>query len=174
MGGIPVVVVTGTIGVGKTTVAAAMSEILHERGSRHALIEVDALGEVYPAPDPSDPYSTDLAMKVLSSAWPLYVGAGIGRAIVTMTIENPDELSDLLSAMGSPPASVVRLIASQDTREERIEAREFGNLRALFLEKTVDIEHKMDCFDIGGFTVVNESRLPHQTATEILEKLGWV
>ena len=171
---IPVVVVTGTIGAGKSTVAAAMSEILHEQGTRHGLIEVDWLGEVYPAPDPSNPYSTDLAMKVLSSVWPHYLGAGITRAIVTMTLENREELRDLLAAMESPPATVVRLLASQTTREERIKAREFGNLRDLFLEKTADIEYQMDCFGIGDFSVENESRLPHASATEILQRLGWI
>ena len=170
---IPVVVVTGTIGAGKSTVAAAMSELLHEQGSRHGLIEVDWLGEVYPPPDPTNPYSTDLAMKVLSSVWPHYMGAGITRAIVTMTLENHDELRDLLLAMGSPPATVVRLTAAHATRQERIKAREFGNLRDLFLHKTADIDRKQECLEIGDLVVENDERLPHATAAEILQRLGW-
>lgn len=38
-----------------------MWEILHDGGIRHGLIEVDWLGEVYPAPDPDDPYSIAFA-----------------------------------------------------------------------------------------------------------------
>ena len=165
--------VTGTIGVGKSSVAAAMSEILHDHGIRHGLIEVDWLGEVYPPPDPTNPYSNDLAMRVLSSIWPLYVDAGITRAVVTMTLENQEELAALVQALDSPPATVVRLVASQGTRETRIKAREFGNLRDLFLAKTGEVDDKQRCFDLGDLIVANEGRLPHATATEILERLGW-
>ena len=171
---IPIVVVTGTIGAGKSTIAAAMSEILHDEGVRHALLEVDWLGEVYPPPDPTDPYSNELAMTVLSSIWPHYLGAGITRAIVTMTLENPEELGALLRAMETPPATVVRLIASQETRESRIKTREFGNLRDLFLAKTGEIHDKQECFELGDIIVENESRLPQVTATEILQRLNWV
>src|ERR687893_577173 len=98
-GSVPVVVVTGTIGVGKTAIAMTMSEILHDRGIRHALIEVDSLGEVYPAPYPEDPYSTRFAMKNLAAIWPHYLEVGITRAIVTMTIETDEELKDLRAAL---------------------------------------------------------------------------
>lgn len=99
----PVAIITGTIGAGKSTVAALASEILHDRGIRHGLIEVDWLEGVYPAPDPSDPYSTAFAMKNLRAIWGNFLEAGITRAIVTMTLENQRELDDLLAAMGSPP-----------------------------------------------------------------------
>jgi predicted GTPase len=89
---VPVVVVTGTIGVGKTAIAMTMSEILHERGIRHGLLEVDWLGEVYPAPYPDDPYSTRFAMKNLAAIWPNFLEVGITRAIVAMTLENHQEL----------------------------------------------------------------------------------
>ena len=171
---VPIAVVTGTIGVGKSTVAAAMSELLHERSIRHALIEVDSLGEVYPAPDPKDPYSNDLAMTILEHIWPVYLGARITRAVVTMTLENQQELEDLLTAMDSPPATVVRLTASEETRRQRIQAREFGNLRELFLEKTSEIEWKMDCFNLGDLTILNDERHPHETALEVLEQLKWL
>lgn len=66
----PVLVVTGTIGVGKTAIAMTMSEILHDRGIRHGLLEVDWLGEVYPAPYPDDPYSMRFAMRNLARSGP--------------------------------------------------------------------------------------------------------
>src|SRR3712207_4409895 len=84
---IPVVVLTGTIGVGKTAIAMTMSEILHDLDVRHALLEVDWLGEVYPAPFPDDPYSTRFAMRNLAAIWPNFLEVGITRAIVTMTLE---------------------------------------------------------------------------------------
>lgn len=151
-----------------------MSELLHERGIRHALLEVDWLGEVYPAPDPSDPYSNHLGMKMLATIWPQFLEAGITRAIVTMTLENQQELDNLDAAMGHPPVTVVRLLASSETRKERIAAREFGSLKDLFLEKTDEIENKMDGFDLGDIKIPNDNRSPLDTAQEALARLGWI
>jgi adenylylsulfate kinase-like enzyme len=119
---VPVVVVTGTIGVGKTAIAMTMSEILHDRGIRHGLLEVDWLGEVYPAPYPEDPYSTRFAMENLAAIWPHYLEVAITRAIVSMTIENRQELKDLKAALPSAELTVVRLEASPQTRAEGLDA----------------------------------------------------
>ncbi|MGI8775366.1 MAG: adenylyl-sulfate kinase [Actinomycetota bacterium] len=51
-----ILLLTGTIGAGKTTLAEAMSEVLHERATRHALIDLDWLGQVSPLPEGRDPY----------------------------------------------------------------------------------------------------------------------
>jgi hypothetical protein len=159
--------------VGKSTVAALASEILHDRGIRHGLLEVDALEGVYPPPDPADPYSTDLAMKNLATVWPNFLGAGITRAIVTMTLENDAERDALLAAMGDPVATIVRLEASQEAREDRIRRREFGELRELFLNKTGPLAEQMRCLDIGDVVLYNEEE-PRLVATRLLEELGWI
>ncbi|MFN2390114.1 MAG: AAA family ATPase [Actinomycetota bacterium] len=171
---VPVVVITGTIGVGKTTVATAMSEILHERGIRHGILEVDWLGEVYPAPYPDDPYSTSFAMQNLAAIWPNYLEVGITRAIVTMTLENHQELEGLRTALSSPNLTVVRLEASTDTRAARIKHRELGNLLNLFLEKTDPLAAKMKRFGIGDLVVDNDHRTPQEVAEEVLTSIGWI
>ena len=171
--GVPVAVITGTIGVGKTAVAEAMSEILHERGIRHGLIEVDWLGQVYPAPDPDDPYGISLAMTNLAAIWPSFLEAGITRAIVTMTIENQAELSRLREAIGAEP-EVIRLEAGTAARRERITRRDQGSLRELFLAKTDPLARQMERLSIGTRVVANEGRSPDQTALEILETLAWL
>ena len=171
---VPVAIVTGTIGAGKSTVAAAMSELLHEAGIRHGLVEVDSLGEVYPAHDPADPYGEALAMQMLATLWPQYLAAGITRAIVTMTLENTKELMRLLEAMGSPAATVVRLDASGRTRAARIKQREFGNLRSTFLEKTDELGTRMAQLGIGDVIVDNDDRSPVDTARDVLRQIGWM
>jgi adenylylsulfate kinase-like enzyme len=171
---VPVVVVTGTIGVGKTAIAMTMSEILHERGIRHGLLEVDWLGEVYPAPYPDDPYSTRFAMKNLAAIWPNFLEVGITRAIVAMTLENHQELGDLVTALGSPEVTVVRLEASPETCAERIRRRELGNLLDLFLEKSTPLAAQMECFKIGDLVVDNENRTPQAVADEILRSIRWL
>ncbi len=171
---LPVAVITGTIGVGKSTVAALASEILHDRGIRHGLIEVDWLEGVYPAPDPADPYGISFALGNLKAIWPNFLAAGVTRVLVTMTLENQRELDDLVATMGTRDATVVRLVASERTCRRRIAGREFGELRELFLEKTVEIERKMDRSHLGDIIVTNDDRLPTDTARDVLERLGWI
>ena len=73
---IPGLLVTGTIAAGKTSVAEAVSEQLHRFGLRHALIDFDWLGQLYPPPDLSDPYNDALAIKNLAAVWANFQAAG--------------------------------------------------------------------------------------------------
>lgn len=171
---VPVLVVTGTIGVGKTAIAMTMSEILHDRGVRHGLLEVDWLGEVYPAPNPDDPYSTSFAMKNLTAIWPHYLKVAITRAIITMTIENHQELEDLRAALHPAKVTVVRLEASPQTCAERIRQRELGALLDHFVEKTGPLAEQMKCLGIGDLVVENDNRTPQDVAAEILTRIHWV
>jgi predicted kinase len=170
---VPVVVITGTIGAGKSTIAGVASEILHARDIRHGLIEVDNFGGVYPSPDPHDPFNNEFTMRNIATLWPAYLDAGITRAIVTMTLEDHDATDELLAALASPPATVVRLDASQETREERIKRREFGDLREVFLERTGFLAEKMASGGIGDIVLTNEEE-PRLVATRLLEELGWI
>lgn len=65
---IPVVILTGTIGVGKTSVALEMSEILAARAVRHAPVDLDGLSYVFPRP-PDDPYGQRVVLKNLEVVW---------------------------------------------------------------------------------------------------------
>jgi dephospho-CoA kinase len=171
---VPVVVVTGTIGVGKSAIAMTMSEVLHDRRIRHALIEIDSLGEVYPAPYPEDPYSTRFAMKNLAAIWPHYLEVRITKAIVTMTLEKRDELAALVSALDSADVTVVRLEASAETRADRIRSRELGNLLEPFLQKTSPLAEQMQRLGIGDLVVNNDNRSPQEVAGEVLKSIGWL
>lgn len=171
---VPVLVITGTIGVGKTAIAMTISEILHDRGVRHGLLEVDWLGEVYPAPNPDDPYSTAFAMKNLATIWPHYLEVAITRAVLTMTIENERELEALKAALRSANVIVIRLEASQQTRAERIERREVGVLLNHFLERTGPLAKQMQCLGIGDLVVENDNRTPQDVAAEILTRIDWL
>ena len=75
-------------------------------------------------------------MENLAAIWPHYLEVAITRAIVSLTIENHQELKDLKAALPSAELTVVRLEPSPQTRAERIRRRELGSLLDHFLEKT--------------------------------------
>ena len=90
-----------------------------------------------------------------------------------MTLENHAELQGLKAALAMPEVTVVRLEASSPTRAARIDNRELGRLRGLFLEKTDPLAEQMRALDIGDVVVENDGRRPQEVAEEILESLGW-
>ena len=81
MNAVPTLVLTGTVGAGKTMIAEAISELLRERGIRHALIELDRLGQMYPPLDADDPFDLSLALRNLAVTSPIFVTAGIESAV---------------------------------------------------------------------------------------------
>ena len=59
-----VLLVTGPVGVGKSSVASEVSELLDQAGVAHALVDVDSLRWCYPRRS-SDPFRIELAMNNL-------------------------------------------------------------------------------------------------------------
>lgn len=47
---VPTLLLTGTVGSGKTAIADEISVLLEEAGVRHAVIDVDRVCQLYPPP----------------------------------------------------------------------------------------------------------------------------
>jgi molybdopterin-guanine dinucleotide biosynthesis protein len=68
-----VIVITGSMGAGKTTTMAEASDLLAERGIRHAAIDFDALGLAHMAGQPRN----DLMFRNLDAVCANHAAAGI-------------------------------------------------------------------------------------------------
>jgi thymidylate kinase len=167
------VAITGTIGVGKTALAAALSELLHSKGIRHGLLELDWLGEVYPPPNPDDPYSLDLTFRNLKLIAPNLIEAGAEFLVIGATLTSKPELDGLREALGEIPITVCRVAASPETIAKRIRQRELGYLLDDFLNRTDALANEIEDAGIDDFVVVNDDRPIAEVAAELLEKLGW-
>lgn len=167
------VVITGTIGAGKTTLAEAISEELHERGMRHALIDLDWLGQVYPTPEGHDPYAYDLALQNLKEVWPKFQAVGAERAVVAGTLLNQDH-RDRLSRALSLPMCVVLLEAPLEELEDRIRNRNHGRLLEDFLARTPQVAAEIRAAGIHDFKINNHDKSPQEVAREVLRRLGWI
>lgn len=170
--GVPALVLTGTIGVGKTTVAESASEFLHRAGRRHALMDLDWLGQLYPPAEPDDPYRLDLALANLASIVPNFVAAGATRFVVAATITSEAGASALRTALPGR-STVVLLTASDGVVADRIRARDRGRLREDFLARTADLAAMIERAGIASAVVDNGLRAPEEVAAEVLEAVGW-
>lgn len=83
---IPVLVVTGPVGVGKTTVATEISALLADAGIPHACGDMDGLRDAWPAP-PDDRFNTALGLRNLAAIWRNFQAAGAQRLILADVVE---------------------------------------------------------------------------------------
>lgn len=117
--------VGGRSGVGKTTAAAALHDLLAARGVRHAVIEGDALDLAYPVPHLTWPEAR-LAERNLAAMWGNYRGLGFRRLVYVNTV-SVTVLDSLVAAIGGEVrVTAVLLEASDRTATERIARRAAG------------------------------------------------
>lgn len=164
---------TGTIGAGKTTLAEATSEQLHAAGIRHALLDLDWLGQIYPPPSEDDPFNEGLSVRNLASIWPNFIQGGIRHAVVAATVLARRRLDAIRTALAGCELTVVRVSSPPGLVAARLRRREVGSLLDDFLERTDSVATVIKDAGLEDFTVMNDDRPPRQLAAEILERLGW-
>ncbi|MBN2176578.1 MAG: GNAT family N-acetyltransferase [Demequinaceae bacterium] len=172
-----VLVISGTIGAGKTTVGWAVSDVLAERGVRHAIIDGDRFAQAEPAPG-EDPYNQELMFACLREIAPLYRDRGYGCIVLPRVVEDDADRRRYEDAFGGPAGvaqvSVVRVTASEGTRRERLRRREpEGKWLDWALDRTVELEAILADARIEDAIVENDGRERLEVATEVLEAVGW-
>ena len=116
-------IITGTMGAGKTTVLAEASDILALRHIAHAAIDLDALGLAH---TPSAASNDDVMYRNLRSVCENYASIGVRRLLLARAIEDRAEL-ELYRGIVSPTKTVLcRIIASIEAMQQRVKMRESG------------------------------------------------
>lgn len=165
---------TGTIGVGKTSLAEAMSEELHARGIRHALVDLDWLGQVYPRPDAQDPFNMNLQLDNLAAIWPRFLAARISHALVAGTLDARWQLQGVSKALPQAEITVVRVTAPPEVIKGRLRARGKGSLLDDFLARTDQVAADIEAAGIENLTVSNDGPNLSELAVLTLDRLGWL
>ncbi len=116
-------ILTGSMGSGKTAVMAEASDILALRGIQHAAIDLDMLGFAHL---PSGAENDDVMYRNLQAVAANYVALGVDRFLLARAIENRAMLRRCVEAAGAREVVVCRLTASVDTMQQRVGSRERG------------------------------------------------
>jgi hypothetical protein len=164
-------IITGTMGAGKTSVLGEASDILTLKGITHAAIDLDSLGlALLPAAA-----STDGAMyRNLQSFCENYSLLGVRRILLARAIEDCSEL-ELCSGIVSASNTVVcRLTASIEVMELRVRLRESGVSQRTYVARVAKLNTIMDRAHLENFTITNENRPLTDVAHEMLLKAGWI
>jgi len=171
-----VLVISGTLGSGKTTIAWAVSDLLAERKARRTLIEGDALAQGDPPP-PDDFFNQELMFAGLDAIAPFYRERGWGNIIIPRVVEDDGDRKRYEGAFSGPagPAevSIVRLVAPEDVCLERLRGRQSpGEWLDWALDRSAELAAILDEAGVEDATVENEGDT-RDTAAEVLEAIGW-
>ncbi|HYN32470.1 MAG TPA: AAA family ATPase [Ilumatobacteraceae bacterium] len=119
-----IVLVTGTVGVGKSTTGYAVAERAASQGRSAAFLDVDELSRLWPA-RAADPFNTDLILRNLASLVGNYADAGAELLVLAWVVQDTDALVRLEEAVGASVVAI-RLCASASTLEARLRQRHHG------------------------------------------------
>jgi len=169
MTGPDVLIISGSMGAGKTTVLAEASDILCAEGVTHAAIDLDALTIGHLPPN-----ATSLLERNLAAVWNNYASFGIRRVILAAAVETPERLAEIRAAIPGARIITARVLASLRTMEHRVRWRERGMLQPELLERVSLLEAELDAAGLHDFVVDNEARPVTAVARELLTMAGWL
>jgi predicted kinase len=164
-------IITGSMGAGKTSVLAEASDILALRQIVHAAIDLDVLGLAHL---PSSASTDDVMYRNLQSVCENYATLGVTRVLLACAVEDRARLELCRSAVSAQDAVICRLTATIDTMQQRVGTRETGVLQAQYVNRVAILDAILDRARLEDFAVINEGRSINDVAQEMLIKAGWI
>lgn len=172
--GVPTVIVTGPVGVGKTTVAEEMGYLLLAAKVAHATVDFDQLTACYPRPADDDGWGTKLGLMNLAALWKNYQTSGARRLVIARVIEVRSELGGFRDAVPGADIILVRLRAAPATLKQRVRQRGQGVGMEWHLNRAVELAAQMDAQPIEDVLIETEDRDATTIARDILQRIGWL
>lgn len=164
---------TGTVGVGKTTTAAAIGARLAEQGVPHAMIDLDELRRSWPAP-PGDPFQQDLELANLRAVATVYRQHGAGRLVLAGVVERREDRERYEGAVGVP-LTVCRLRLAPSVVRDRLEHRHehHDDARRWHLHRAGELEAVLAAAQVEDHLVDTDGLDSPAVARAVLRAIGW-
>ena len=164
--------ISGPVGVGKTSIAETISALLQADHVPHTFIDLDALTYTYPR-SASDPFNSTLALESLASIWTHCRKRGSKNLVIARVIESASDVADIAKATGISRPILCRLAASDQTLIKRIRNRNTGSNITWQESRSLQLSTAMKDAEIEDFCVVTEGRSMTEIATEISQLVTW-
>lgn len=171
---VPTILVTGPVGVGKSTVAEQMGYLLLAGKVAHGNVDFDELTACYPRPADDDVWGTNLGLANLAAIWTNYARAGARRLIINRVIESRSELDGVRHAVPGADIVVVRLRARPETLQARVRRRGRGISTDWQLDRAVELAAQMDKDPFEDLLVETDDRDATTVSREVLQRAGWL
>ena len=164
-------IITGTMGAGKTAVLTEASDILGLRHIAHAAIDLDVLALAHL---PSAASNDGMMYSNLRSVCRNYAALGVQRFLLARAIEDRAQLELCREVIPTTNTVVCRLVASIEAMQQRVKMRELGVLQLDYVARVTKLNIILDRAGLEDFSVTNESRPLTEVALEMLVRAGWI
>jgi adenylylsulfate kinase len=171
---VPTIIVTGPVGVGKSTVAEAMGYQLLAAKVPHANVDFDQLTAGYPRPADDDQWGTKLGLSNLAAMWRNYQLAGARRLIIARVVESRSELDGYRQAVPGADIQLVRLRAAPETLQARVRRRGPWRDMEWHLARAVELAAQMDAQHLEDVLIETDDRDAVTVARDVLHRAGWL
>jgi adenylylsulfate kinase len=164
--------ITGTVGSGKTTAAEAMGDRLGERGLPHAVVDLDWLRRSWPTPE-GDPFNTALELQNLEAVAGNFFRAGASRLVLAGVLESDRMRARYEEALGVPLV-VCRLEVDLDLVRQRLTQRHRpGRERDWHLHRSGELDEILRSARIGDHVIAVAAHTPEEVADLLGSAIGW-
>jgi chloramphenicol 3-O-phosphotransferase len=164
--------INGTVGAGKTTVAAALSAI---ESTTHAVVDLDEIRRLSTSPA-SDRFNHELELRNLRGLAANYRRAGAQRFILAGVIEERAEIARYVDALGTNGIFFCRLVAGLDILSDRLARRHEGDPAGLtwHLGRVTELAQILDAAAFDDLVLDSSAAAPAELARTVRRAAGWV
>ena len=165
-----IVLISGPVGVGKTTVAQELSGLLVAQSIPHTFVDLDALTHTYPRID-HDPFGQELALRNLKAVWSNAQDSHPRLLLVARVIESEASAQKIAEAVEVTGCTLVQLMAQDETLLERVRKRETGAGRDWHEARAIELSRSLSKTEIADLIFQTDGVSPTEIATQLLQKL---
>jgi chloramphenicol 3-O-phosphotransferase len=166
-----VLLVTGPIGVGKSTVLSEVDALLVAGGAPHATVELEDIARCWT--DVAQSPRARVVYGNLAALWSNFASVGATRLLLSGLIEHRSELRFITDAVPGAAVTVIRLHAPLPVLERRIRKREAGPPEGELDRARWWAEH-FDTERVEDHLVATSDRTVNDIAREVLRVARWL
>lgn len=161
-----VLLVTGGLGAGKTSVAVELGELLAARGTSSSVIDLDQL--CWTTPDPASGVGViDVLAASLRAVLPVHEEAGVHRFVLPRLLRDAADVQAVADAVAPARVVVVLLTADARERERRLLRRDSASTLEGHLD---DVERLLPDPATADIAVATDGRTVADVAAEVLTR----
>jgi hypothetical protein len=164
-------IITGSMGSGKSTVLGAATDLLTLRRIPHAAIDLDTLGIFHL---PADVDGSGLEFRNLQGVWANYAALGLRRLLLASAVETRTALEACCQAVAAKRTVICRLRVSLEIMQQRVRLREPGPFQQDFVARVAKLDDMLDRAQLEDFSIANEDSSVTGVAHEMLVRAGWL
>ena len=164
------ILISGPVGVGKTTVAQELSALLVTNSVAHTFVDLDALTHTYPR-STDDPFGQTLALRNLQAVWDNAQAHNPRLLLIARVIETEATARKIAESVTIDGYTLVQLSAGNETLLERVRTRETGAGREWHEARAIELSRSLSETDIADHVIETDHLSPAEVAEVLLRKL---